>query len=147
MSHVHKLIRDAVQTRLTGLATTTTHVFANRLYALADADLPALRIFLDNESVDELSVNRPATQERRIDIVVECCAKSSSATLDDTCDQMQLEVEKALYAGITVGGRTLYPVLTESAYDDAIGLTPVAVKRLGFSIEYHALANAPDSLI
>lgn len=147
MSHVHKLIRDAVETKLTGLASTATKVYSNRLYALADTDLPALRIYLDNETVQEATVHRPAQQDRNLQLVVECCAKSSSATLDDTCDQMQLEVENALYAGITVGAKTIYPSLTGSAYDDAIGLTPVAIKRVSFSIDVFTLANAPDSLI
>jgi hypothetical protein len=146
MSHARKLIRDAVETTLTGLASTATRVYANRLYALADADLPALRVYMDSETVEELTLHRPAEQERRLRLVVECCAKSNT-TLDDKCDQMQLEVENALYAGISVGGKTLYPQLTGSAYDDAIGLTPVAVKRVAFSIDYFTLANAPDSLI
>lgn len=147
MSHAHKLIRDAVETKLTGLTSTATRVYSNRLYALDDASLPALRVYLDNETVEELSIHRPAQQQRQIQLVVECCAKAASSGLDDTCDQMQLEVEKALYAGISVGGKTLYPSLTGSAYDDAIGLTPVAVKRVAFSIDFFTLANAPDSLI
>ena len=147
MSHAHKLIRDALETALTGLATTGTRVYANRLFALDTANLPGLRIFLDNETVEAQSIHRPVQQQRDIQIIVECCAKSDSATLDDTCDQMQLEVEAALYAGISIAGQTHYPNLTGSQYDDAIGLTPVAIKRVAFSLSYFTLANAPDSLI
>lgn len=146
MSHAHKLIRDAAKTALTGLASTGARVYANRLHALSESELPALRIFLDSETVEEASVHRPAQQDRTLGLVVECCAKSTTA-LDDTCDQIQLEVEAAMYAGFSAGGKTLYPTLTGSAYDDAIGMTPVAVKRVAFRINYFTLANAPDSLI
>lgn len=147
MSHVHALIRDAAATALTGLATTGSHVFANRLFALADSELPGLRVFTDAEQVEYDTVHRPAAQSREFALVVECCAKADSASLDDTCDQMQLEVENALYAGISVDGKTIYPVLQSSQYDDAIGLTPVAVKRVVFSVSVNTLANAPDHLI
>jgi hypothetical protein len=146
MSHVHKLLRDAIKTQLTGLASTGARVYANRLYELDDASLPALRLYLDQETVETDTISRPTSQSRSIQIVVECCAKLNSA-LDDACDQMQLEVENALYAGFTAGSRTHYPNLTGSAYDDAIGLTPVAVKRLAFSLDYFTLANAPDTFI
>jgi len=89
-----------------------------KLY-LDDASLPALRIYLDQETVETDTISRPASQSRSLQLVVECCAKLNSA-LDDACDQMQLEVENALYAGFTAGSRTHYPQLTGSAYDDIL---------------------------
>lgn len=146
MSHAHKLIRDAAKTALTGLASTTTRVFANRLYALADTDLPGLRISLDNETVDTPDITANPIQERQLELVVECCAKANSA-LDDAVDQMQLEVEKALAAGLTISSKHLDCVLAASQFDDAIGLTPVAVKRVSFLVKFYTRANAPDTLI
>lgn len=145
MSHLHTQIRNAFASKLAGLASTGARVYPNQLYALDPARLPALRIYADQESVQTDTVNRPPVQTRRLQVVVECCAKAS-ADLDDACDQMQLEVEQALYTGITVGSRTLYPELIGGAYDDAIGLTPVCVKRMSFVLDYYTLANAPDSL-
>jgi len=146
MSHAHKLIRDAAKTALTGLTTTGARVFANRLYALADTELPGLRISLDNESVETETVNPYPVQQRTLDLTVECCAKANSA-LDDAVDQMQLEVETALAAGISVSGKTLDCLLVGSQFDDAIGLTPVAVKKAVFQVTFFTHSNAPQTLI
>src|SRR5574340_997261 len=145
MSHAHKLIRDAAKTALTGLATTASRVFANRLYAMADTDLPGLRISLDRETVDVENVNVNPVQERQLELTVECCAKANSA-LDDAVDQIQLEVEKALAAGLTVSSVHLDCVLAASQFDDAIGLTPVAVKKVTYLVKFYTRANAPDTL-
>lgn len=146
MSHAHKLIRDAAKTALTGLTTTATRVFANRLYALADTDLPGLRISLDAETVDVPDIGVNPVQERQLQLLVECCAKANTA-LDDAVDQIQLEVEKALSSGLTVGSVHLDCVLAASQFDDAIGLTPVAVKKVTYLVKFFTRANAPDTLI
>ena len=44
--HLHKQIRDALVTKLTGLTTSGARVYANRLYPLDSANLPGLRISL-----------------------------------------------------------------------------------------------------
>lgn len=146
MAHAHTLIRDAVATALTGLATTGARVFANRLYPLADADLPGLRIYTDQDAVEADTIHTPHVQSHALAVQVECCAKAN-ASLDDTCDQMALEVEEALAAGLTVGGIWLQPVLTASGYQDEPGGTAVGVKRLDFTLAYTVMNNAPDTLI
>lgn len=145
MSHAHTLIRAAAVTALTGLTTTTTHVYANRQHPLADANLPGLRVFLNDENVEPVTVHAPAVYERTVQLVVECCAKDN-ATLDASCDQMQLEVETALASGLTVDGAHLDVVLAASRYDFEAAATPVGVKRVFFNIEFHTLATTPDSL-
>ena len=146
MSHAHTLIRNAAVTRLTGLTTSGARVYANRQYPLADANLPGLRVFLNDENVSTDTIHAPAVQSRTVQLVVECCAKDG-ATLDVTCDTMQNEVEKALAAGITVSGKVITPNLVGSRYDFEAASTPVGVKRLSFTVEFFTLANAPDSLI
>jgi len=42
--HLHKQIRAALVTKLTGLATSGARVYANRLYPLDSANLPGLRL-------------------------------------------------------------------------------------------------------
>lgn len=146
MSHAHTQIRTAAVTALTGLTTSGSRVYANRSYAMADANLPGLRVFLNDENVETLTSNTSPTQDRTVQLVVECCAKDN-ATLDATCDTMQNEVEKALAAGITVSGKSLYPLLVASRYDFEAASTPVGVKRLVFTVQFFTLATAPDSLI
>lgn len=145
-SHVHTQIRAATVTALTGLTTSGVRIYPNRLYPLADTDLPGLRIFTDEEEVSAESIHHPHVQARRLRLVVEACAKANS-NLDDTLDTMAKEIEIAMSDTLTVAGKPLYPTLTGSQYDDQGAGTPVAVKRLDYIIAYHTLNNAPDALI
>lgn len=144
--HAHTQIRSAVVAALTGLATSGTRVFANRLYALAEANLPGLRVFTDSEEVSAESIHHPHLQSRRLSLVVEACARAS-ADLDSTLDQMAQEIEIALAGPLTVGSAVLYPILTGSQFDDEAGSVPVGVKRLEFRLEFFTLNTAPSALI
>lgn len=143
--HLHKQIRAALVTKLTGLTTTATRVYANRLYPLGDASLPGLRIFLDEESAEALTIHAP-TSQRSLTLTVEACAKAASG-LDDTLDQISKEVEVALSSGISVGGRTLVPDYAGMSFSDEIADKPVGVKSMRFNITFAAAASAPDTLI
>lgn len=146
MSHAHTLIRTAATTALTGLTTTASRVYANRMHPMADANLPGLRVFLNDENVEIVSIHTPMTQQRTVQLVVECCASANTA-LDSTCDTMQGEVETALASGLSVDGKTLEPVLAGSRYDFEQGSPAVGVKRVVFTIDFFTLANAPDNLV
>jgi hypothetical protein len=144
--HLHKQIRAAVATLLGGLTTTSTRVYPNRLQPMADANLPGLRIFMDQEDVSIVTVHAPQMQERNLGIIVECCAKSSTG-LDDALDQISKEVEIAMAAGITLSSKLLPIVYTGMQFDDDFSSDkPVGVKRLKFFIDYTAMSNAPDVL-
>lgn len=143
--HAHKQIRDALKTRLTGLASTGARVYANRLYPLTAAELPALRVYLDEESAEPLSVHAPASS-RVLSLSVEACAKATAA-LDDTLDQIGKEVEIALASGLSVAGVHLQPIYTGMSFTDDIADQPVGVKRMTFSLPFEAAAGAPDVLL
>ncbi len=144
--HLHKQIRAALVTALTGLTTSAARVYANRLYPLDSANLPGLRIYADSEEAEILTVHGPALHKRTLAVAVEACALAASG-LDDTLDLMSKEVETALAGGITVSGRTLTPTYTGMSYQDEAADKPVGVKRMTFTLEFEAAANAPDTLI
>ncbi len=144
-NHLHRQIREAAETLLTGLTTTTTHVYANRLHPMADAHLPGLRIFMDDEEATALTMHTPMMLDRGVDLVVECCAKAASA-LDDTLDQISKEVEVAMSAGITISGKNLSAIYAGMKFDDEQADKPVGIKRLRFRIEFTSMNNAPDVL-
>lgn len=144
-NHLHRQLREAIENALTGLATSGSRVYANRLLPLADANLPGLRISADEEEAELLTIHAPAAQQRRLALSVECCAKG--AAIDDTLDQMSKEVEVALAAGITVSGRVLDVAYSGMSFDDELADQAIGVKRLRFSITYTAMSNAPDVLI
>lgn len=142
--HAHRQIREAVATLLTGLTTTGSRVYPNRLHTLTDANLPGLRVYMDDEEV--IGSNIDKTQDRKPALIVECCAKSNT-DLDDLLDESSKEVEVALSGGITIGSAWLDAEYTGMQFDDAISEKPVGVKRLRFAITFTAASNAPDVFI
>lgn len=144
-NHLHRQIREAVKAQLTGLTTTATRVYPNRLQPLGDGNLPGLRIFMDDEEATALTMHSPYMQERTLTLIVECCAKVSDA-LDNTLDQISKEVENALSPGISLGGQIIPAVYAGMQFDDAISDKPAGVKRLRFAVSYTAQSNAPDVL-
>jgi len=144
--HLHKQIRDAIVAALTGLATSGSRVYANRLAPLPDALSPTLLITLDEETATELSITENPIYGRELRLSVSAVAKATTA-LDDTLDQMSKEVEVALAAGITLGGTRLDFTYTGMSFDDEQSDQPVGIKRMSFTISYTAVANAPDTLI
>lgn len=143
-NHLHRQIREAVAADLTGLPTSASRVYPNRLHPFEASSLPGLRISIESDSVSPLTVHQPNMQEHRLTLVVECVEKAS-ADLDNTCDLMGQEVEVALAGGVTVGGTTVYPVLSGSEYDQEAAGTPAGAKRLTFQVEYACLNTTPDT--
>ena len=143
--HLYAQIRGAVVTKLTGLTTSGSRVYANRLAPLPDGSSPSLLITLDEERASGLTVHQPQMQERELSLSVAAVAKAAS-NVDATLDLMSKEVETALASGITLGARTLEVFYTGMSFEDAQADKPVGVKRMTFSIPFTAMSNAPDSL-
>ena len=66
--HLHKQIRAALVSKLTGLTTSGSRVYANRLYPMDSTSLPGLRLYADSESAEVVTVHGPAVLERTLDI-------------------------------------------------------------------------------
>lgn len=143
--HLHKQIRDAIVTALTGLTTTGSRVYANRLMPLPDAMSPTLLVTLDEETATPATFHTNPILERELRLSVAAVCKATSG-LDDTLDQVSKEVETALAAGITVGGRRLDFTYTGMSFDDDQADKPVGIKRMAFTVPFTAAANAPDAL-
>jgi len=144
MSHVRKQIRDALATQLTGLATTGSRVFKTRLYPIGEAKLPAILIYANSESASMLSIGQPRLNQRTLDLSVECVAKATSS-IEDTLDQMALEVEEAIYTDVTLGGLTKDVVLSTTEIEiSAEGDQPVGGIRLNYLATYAVREDNPD---
>lgn len=100
--HIRKQIRDAIESTLTGLATTGSNVFVSRIYPTEEDNLPGLLISTPLEDID-LEQGTLDAPERILTALVRGRAKSG-ATLDDTLDKIAKEVEVAMGADITLGG-------------------------------------------
>lgn len=142
--HLHKQIRAALVTALTGLATTGSRVWANRLQPMQDANLPGLRIFADEERAEMLTATDDYVLRRELTVFVEACSKKVSG-LDDELDLISKEVETALAGGITVAGRDIEVLYTGMSFDDEQLDKPVGVKRMTFTVSFQAAAGTPDA--
>ena len=102
-NHVRRQIREAFAARTTGLTTTGARVFQSRTRRLAAADIPCLRIYVENETIiSEDVLGAPYMQHRIINVRCEALAKQSA----DLVDKLKLickEVQVAIAANDRLG--------------------------------------------
>ena len=149
MAHVRTSIRTAIATRLTGLTTTSTRVYPSRIQPLADANLPCLRVYLDDEEIGTDSMAADVWLDRQATLRVECCAKAVSG-LDSTLDTMLAEVEVAIGTGDATFGGLLKsrPLPRSVAVDLDEGLEkPVGILRVDYLAHYFTAASNPATAI
>lgn len=118
--HVRTQIRDAAVDALDALTTTSTRCFAARpgTRPLQDSDLPCLIVYTNDESSEAVS-GQMATRrlERRLELMVRGYAKGTG-DIDKTLDTICAEVETALAADPTLGGKAKDLVLDSTAKED-----------------------------
>lgn len=143
--HIRRTLREAVATAVTGLATTSTRVYQSRMRPATDTVLPCLLVTVDGSELEEGLQN---VQQRNFAVVVRGLAKAG-ATLDDTLDQIALEVETAVesagtFTGLVPGGLTLER--DEIDFDDTLE-KPVGVIGLYYRAVCFTHAGAPGAVI
>lgn len=148
MPHVRKQVRDAVVTLVTGLATTGTRVYTGRVYPLdsGQSELPALFVNTPGEEAEaSLELGR-AFQTRTLAIEIE--AKVKGGTYVDTLDQIADEVETALGASITIGGKVVDLDYVGMEFDSS-GETdkPVGSLVLRYSAAIAFATGTPSALV
>jgi hypothetical protein len=146
-NHLRQQIREAAAALLTGLTTTGPRVYQSRVYPLAEGQLPALRVWTRDESIEQAAFGGAArAQVRTLTLVVEACAKAGT-DLDDTLDTMAKEVEVAL-AGATFTALAKDCQLADTEIElVGEGEQPLGVARLAFRVLYMTAANAPDAAL
>lgn len=141
MAHVRKLIRDDIETTLTGLSTTGSNVYQTRVYPIAENRLPGLAIYTSSEATEYATINPPRTQIRTLTVSVDVYAKAVTA-YDDALDAICVEIEEALYTDRTRGGNAKDTRIT--AFDSDFsgdGDQPVARATLTVEVDYVTLEN------
>ena len=141
MAHVRKQIRDNVITTVTGLTTTSTRVYRSRVYPITSGKLPGLCVYTRSETVESGTMTRPRTKMRNLDVVIEGYALANS-NLDDSLDQISLEVEEAMVADVTRGGKAKDTELIEVEIEQVgEGEIQAGVVRMTFSVQYSTIEN------
>lgn len=147
MAHLRTQIRNAVKTALTGLATTGANVYASRVWPVRAGIMPGLLIYTPAEAKEVATMGgADRTIERTTDLYVEAYIEATSA-LEDTIDQIELEVEEALAGSAAVDAlvHDLAPVSMQSQLSGE-GEKQNAVCRMQFSVKYLAKQNDLENL-
>lgn len=135
MAHIRKLIRDDIETTLTGLTTTGSNVFASRVYPIQTAKMPGLCIYTSSETIEAQTIKPPRGLIRSLEVSVE--AYVESAVADDVLDTIAAEVEAAMTTDLTRGGNAKDTRLVSFEADFAgEGERPVVMGRFIFEIVY-----------
>lgn len=148
MSHARTQIRNAVTALLLNNTSAGDKVYESRIYPLDDPKLPAILVYTKQESVnDQMSVSKPRTQHRELQLVIEVYVKANS-NIDETADGLALEIEQIIGAAPSIGGLVKDTILntTEIQYSDE-GEKPIAVIILTFAVLYAVKENTPQTLI
>ncbi len=142
--HVRKQLREAIESRLTNLTTTTSNVFGYRIHPLAVTRLPALVITTPGDDAVPLGITEPVIVERDLQVLVQGIC-GGTAALDDTLDTIAKEVEIALSTGLTVSSRDylLYYRGMETSFDD--GDKQIGVISMRYAVKLFNVANTPDT--
>lgn len=144
MSHVRTQIRDALVTAVTGLATTGAHVHA--AYMNPTEVLPCLLVRLEGRE-DHAGQDISQTVERDLTAVITGYCKAVG-DVDATLNQIALEVETALAAVPTLGGKCTGAWVTGlEAGIDATSLEKAAGRiDLTVHVKYFTLAGSPGAI-
>lgn len=133
---------------LTNRTAAGTRVFPSRLAPLRMSQLPALSVYVDDESVDTQASASTAPRElaRSAQVAIEC-AVSATANVDDALDDLAYEVETAMHADPGLDGTAGDAILLSTA----LGLTnegdrPLGVVRLVYQVTYYTFAPEPGTL-
>lgn len=139
MSHVRTQIRSAVEALLAGVS---ADVLVERAYPVDPDRLPALAVFIRNESIAGGGVG---ALDRRVEIIVDCLAKG--ADVDARLDELLVAAETRL-ALQSLGVLTLPLTPSRIEFDvNAEGAVPIGRARLTYEARYRTSPTDPENRI
>lgn len=152
MSHPRALIRQDLVRRLgtdkdvREAGGQMVHVEDTRAAELAEEDLPAVLIFVDQDQVVGLDNTSPREEHRRLELRISCIARADAgADVQDFLDELAEAVERAVIADETHGGNasaTTYERTTAAWRDES--QTVIAALNLHYSVDYHRTYEPRD---
>ncbi len=135
MAHKRTLIRTAIVTAVTGLATTGSHVFVDPVTQIEASNLPCLVVQTGGEEVAGETSPFNRLYQRRMDVQIDGIARAAGG-VDAVLDQIALEVEAAINADVTLGGVCLDTRLTGVQIHREHGDQTIGRLSLDYQINY-----------
>ena len=133
---------DALVTRLGNVAATTGRVYSSRTWPLADADLPAWRVFVDGEEAEQQGLDGDMHLHR---LTVACRAyTAATADLDDALHALAASGLAALFAQPAPYALELTAInrATATEGESRLGTVTLLVRA-----QFLALASAPETIL
>lgn len=143
MSHVRALVRAAALAAVTGLATTGANAYVAHERPLNADELPCVLVSVSDTATPD-SLTAPLMLRRVVFIEVQAVAKAAAGVVD-TLDQIGLEVEEAIGAGLTIDGKLFYPRYTGTGAADLTIELDRPVGALSISFELDLFNSATDA--
>ena len=136
-------ILSAIETTLTGLATTGANVERGVMYGIDTDNLPALRII---QGADEPEIINYALTDSVLTIVVKAIV-NQTATVETTLNQIRKEVHTALFADLTIGGLAIDTTWSGASQPllSSDGSKPWGEMDLTFDIKYRHSTDDPST--
>lgn len=147
MTHARTQLRQAVVSLLTGNTTAGNRVYSSRVYPLDEPKLPALLVFTPQDDMEKPSMQRPRTQHRNLQLVIEGYVKARG-DIDVEADALALEVEELIGSDPTLSGLAKDAMIVSTTTQlSGEGDKPVAVVTLTFVVLYCVKENALGILV
>lgn len=148
MAHIRQQIREAAAEDLLGLRTTGEKVRRSAVWPIGKGGLPCLLVYVNNETVEFPSMRGDEADGRRqlrtLSLSVEGAAEGSEATLDNTLEQIGVEVERALVVAADSESSNLGPLVLDLRLSEVElsfgreGRRPSVVIKITFEAAYQA---------
>lgn len=154
MSHARKLIRQAVVAQLVAASTAAaSRVESTQMIPHRRAGETALGVYTPSETVDMEDRTAPREEARETQLIIEgIVVGASSSAVADSLDDLAEQVEAALAADDTFGGKAeeSYLVSTDlEVMED--GAKTIGLVRLTYAARYHQFSplqvQAPDAFL
>ena len=151
MSHVREQIRDAVVNAVTYLDLTARRVFRTRVYPMDSESLPGICVYTQSETSSPATIGgltSVSTYLRVMLVNIEVYAKAS-VDLDNTLDDIAVEIETAMATDATLDGLVEDTVLSGTEIDIMGGDSeqPVGVMRLTYNVTYRTTLADPSAAL
>ncbi len=146
MSHERQDIRDAIIEQLIGTApfpagyatAAQDRVTASRMLPNKTAQLPAISVYTDSESVDPASkLTAPRELKRTVTVAVDAWA-TATADIENTFDDLALEIETAMDSDLEFDETAHSSILVSTEIGLKMdGDRPMGCLHMEFAVTYH----------
>jgi hypothetical protein len=137
--HERALLRKAIAADLVGQTAAANRVFQTRLEPMQETELPALTVYVEEESVDPASEDTaPRELTRLAQVAIVGWVRASPATaVEDALDDLALEIETVMDRQMEHGGTVAKSILSSTEIAMKMdGSRPMGAIRLVYSVTY-----------